>query len=107
MFPKFYQPDPSVGAVLVHSQDEVDALVAKGWPSKFKDQAPAKDDKTEALLARIAALEAQIAASSAAGAAPSTTPVAPPSPAPSPAPAPVATPVPTPVAASSAPAPKK
>lgn len=103
MFPKFYQPDPSVGAVLVHSQDEVDALVAKGWPSKFKDQAPAKDDKTEALLARIAALEAQIAASSAAGAAPSTTPAAPAST----APAPVAAHAPTPVTASPAPASKK
>lgn len=104
MFPKFYQPDPSVGAVLVHSQDEVDALVAKGWPSKFKDQAPAKDDKTEALLARIAALEAQVAVSSAVSSdAPSTTPVAPAST----APAPVAAHAPTPAATSPAPAPKK
>jgi len=62
MFPKFYQPDPSVGAVLVHSQDEMDALVVAGWPSKSMNQPPAKDEKTEALLARIAALEAQIAA---------------------------------------------
>lgn len=98
MFPKFYQPDPSVGAVLVHSQDEMDALVVAGWPSKSMNQPPAKDEKTEALLARIAALEAQIAATPASvSAAPSSV-----------SSDPVATsPAPAPVTASPAPASKK
>ena len=98
MFPKFYQPDPSVGAVLVHSQDEMDALVVAGWPSKSMNQPPAKDEKTEALLARIAALEAQIAATPASvSAAPSSV-----------SSDPVATsPAPPPVTASPAPASKK
>jgi hypothetical protein len=97
MFPKFYQPDPNVGAVLVHSQDEMDALVAAGWPSKTPEPPTPANAEVDALRARIAALETQISA-------------APPSPAlapPSPPPAPVAAPVPAPVAASPAPAPKK
>lgn len=105
MFPKFYQPDPSVGAVLVHSQDEMDALVTAGWPSKPVNQPPAKDEKTEALLARIAALEAQIAATPApAPAAPSSVSAA----SSSVSSGPVATsPAPAPVTASPAPASKK
>ncbi len=105
MFPKFYQPDPSVGAVLVHSQDEMDALVVAGWPSKSMNQPPAKDEKTEALLARIAALEAQIAATPASvSAAPSSVSAVPSSVSSDP----VATsPAPAPVTASPAPASKK
>ena len=45
-FPQWYQPRNDVGAILVTSQEELDALIASGWPDAAftKEDAP-KDKK--------------------------------------------------------------
>lgn len=46
-FPIWHKPDANVGAILVHSQDELDALNEAGWPHPKKHK-HVEDDEPKA-----------------------------------------------------------
>ena len=58
MFPQWYQPRTDVGAILVTSQAELDALIASGWPDKqCPIPGPSNEDRLAKIEAEIAKLE--------------------------------------------------
>ena len=61
-FPRWYQPNPTIGAILVHSQDEEDELAARDWspkPLPGSENLPSRVNTVDSVAGALAILQAE------------------------------------------------
>jgi hypothetical protein len=67
-FPRWYQPNPGIGQILVHSQEQEDELAARDWSPKplpgSEGPSPklSADEQIKVMAEQMAAMQAQMAA---------------------------------------------